>query len=607
MPVFALKVVEGAMKGEEFQFEQTGLCLIGRDPSCSISIPREKDIGISRQHCLLIVGENDIRVRDLFSTNGTYVNGHRLLSSSIGEYPIKTEPNDRFLTDGDKIKISNIVLQLQIRQKLADSMTKTASFRVNDPIPTSQTTKTKLINFPGRKTRRDSLVPDPNPLDDGKILKEKGALEDTHLFLSLPITEPIPKFKNNVVAGGKKQEASSDTLNVFQPSSDKDKPAEVSPIKPETEIQTPKEKKLKPEEEKKSSLSQKGIPENIDKKEKKNEDIKTTNKQEGIKMKPEKPDIAIITGQSTQEKEAVPVEPPGEIETQMPDTSGESVPTVENKEPEPECTGGGCPSMPPISSVPQEEKRGNNVFDFNKMVAMEDFAGTLAVEYEKRLSVIRKYIELIQKSYDPDKMREYAGSIAKSAQFASDITEELLMFAAKEKVQETKDVHLGDIVSEIVSALKHTVSRNISIEYIKPYNNDFQIQGNHLEIYDSLLNIAFNAVDSLDGEGVVKLDIDRVSLKKSDAGDFALPLPEDGDYVKISISDTGAGISENALNHIFEPMFTTKSEDEAIGMGLSVSYGVIKKHNGAIEVESTLGKGSAFKVYLPVRANTENA
>ncbi len=585
MPGMVLKVIEGSLKGEEFQFEETGLCLIGRDEGCSISIPRKKDVGISRRHCLLIITDSSIRIRDLYSTNGTYVNSHRLIPSPIGDDPEKEDGNDRFLTHHDKISISNIKMEVHLKSEINSGL-ETTSLPLDDPIPTTNTTKTRLINFARGRTRSDSLIPEPNDINN-KITPIETPIEDTHLFLSLPITEPIPRPK------------------IWEKKDEKTKAKKDKPPKNKIDSIEKKEKKKQPETKKQQKKPK-----------------------EENKM-PEKPDLAIITGNAplpdleetvipplkdTVEEEQITkapkiieyleeeqLEKPTEIEhneTIQLELNAESK-EISSKE-------SFMSTESEIKHTTIEPKKNNDkkkLFDLEKMQALEDLAGTLAFDFNEQFSAIMKQSELLKEETDPKKANEYADNIFRIAELSTEMTDQLLMFAHHENEQQTEKINLVELLTEIASVMKHTAGRKLEIRYTHPNKpHTLFTNGSQLDIYEALLNITFNALESITLPGIITLKINQVVLIDEDIADFAFPI-EPGSYIKIAINDTGSGIEDDNVARVFDPFFTTKSEEEALGMGLTVAYGITKSHKGAIEIQNTSPEGTCFEIYLPLTKN----
>jgi CheY-like chemotaxis protein len=122
--------------------------------------------------------------------------------------------------------------------------------------------------------------------------------------------------------------------------------------------------------------------------------------------------------------------------------------------------------------------------------------------------------------------------------------------------------------------------------------------GNGTEIYQILLNLCVNAKESIEGKGKIVLSASNILVDDSNVINY--PLLDRGKYVKFSVGDTGSGIDEENLSKIFDPYFSTKQKDTGSGLGLYVSYGIIKAHKGHIDVTSRKGIGTTFEVYLPV-------
>jgi CheY-like chemotaxis protein len=153
------------------------------------------------------------------------------------------------------------------------------------------------------------------------------------------------------------------------------------------------------------------------------------------------------------------------------------------------------------------------------------------------------------------------------------------------------------LLGEIAKVVSQTFPSNIILEE----NIDsglHNIIGNSTEIYQILLNLCVNAKESIEGKG--KIILSASNLLVDDANIIKYPLLDRGKFVKFSVSDTGTGIDEENISKIFDPYFSTKQKDTGSGLGLYVTYGIIKAHKGHIDVTSRKGIGTAFDVYLPV-------
>ncbi len=157
------RAMDGALKDEEFVFEENGLCLIGRSGDCALQIPREKDMRISRRHCLLILNPPKIRIRDLGSRNGTFVNGDALPAGVLGDVPEQMSPQDRVLTHGDRVNIGETAFEIFIPSLHAA------------PLPHGS----KIIKL---------TKPEPQHDTSSKAVK-KSVSVDTGFFIPPPITK----------------------------------------------------------------------------------------------------------------------------------------------------------------------------------------------------------------------------------------------------------------------------------------------------------------------------------------------------------------------------------------------------------------------------------
>ncbi len=162
------RAIDGALKDEEFVFEDNGLCLIGRSADCALQIPREKDMRISRRHCLLILNPPKIRIRDLGSRNGTFVNGEALPAGTLGEVPEQMSPHDFVLNHGDKVNIGATDFEILI--------------------PSQQETGTSVA-LPPPGTKIIKLAKPEKALGTSSAAIKKSKPVDTGFFIPPPITK----------------------------------------------------------------------------------------------------------------------------------------------------------------------------------------------------------------------------------------------------------------------------------------------------------------------------------------------------------------------------------------------------------------------------------
>jgi CheY-like chemotaxis protein len=181
---------------------------------------------------------------------------------------------------------------------------------------------------------------------------------------------------------------------------------------------------------------------------------------------------------------------------------------------------------------------------------------------------------------------------------ARDLVEQILTFSRQSSGEEHESVDLTLVLREAGRFLRATLAANIVIETDIPEDAG-RVLANTTQIYQVLLNLGSNAAHAMRSNGG-KL---RISMHSTEIGPERAPTlggATPGRYLRLDVSDTGHGIDETTLRRIFDPFFTTKNSREGTGLGLAVVHGIIRAHRGAIDVESTVGIGTTFHIYLPV-------
>jgi two-component system, cell cycle sensor histidine kinase and response regulator CckA len=197
---------------------------------------------------------------------------------------------------------------------------------------------------------------------------------------------------------------------------------------------------------------------------------------------------------------------------------------------------------------------------------------------------------------NPAAVNFYMKNILNVATRSADLTRQLLAFARKQTVMPLV-LELNTMVENLLSVLRRLIGENITIKWI-PDTHRALVKVDPSQIDQILANLCINARDSMGDIGTITIKIGRFCDKKQ----LLYPLHPciiPGDYVTLSVSDTGCGIEKEHLPHIFEPFFTTKALGKGIGLGLSTVYGIVKQNNGCIDYISEPGKGSSFKIHLP--------
>ncbi len=193
---------------------------------------------------------------------------------------------------------------------------------------------------------------------------------------------------------------------------------------------------------------------------------------------------------------------------------------------------------------------------------------------------------------DINELLKYVDTIEDSADKASELIRHLAAFSKKTEFR-TEEINLNDIVTDIMNMIRPTFPKFISIE--SHLQDDLRkVIADRGKIHQSILNICINARDAMPEGGTLKIETFNKDVVKPEH-----VLQRHGKYVAIRISDTGQGMDEETKHRIFEPFFTTKGLLYHTGLGLSIAYNTIKNHSGYITVESEIGKGTAFTIFLP--------
>ena len=195
---------------------------------------------------------------------------------------------------------------------------------------------------------------------------------------------------------------------------------------------------------------------------------------------------------------------------------------------------------------------------------------------------------------DINELLKYVDTIEGSANKASELIRHLATFSKKAEFR-TEEININDIVTDMINMTKPIFTKFISIES-QLQDDLYRVIADKGKIHQSILNICLNARDAMPEGGTLKIETFNKDIVKPEH-----VLQHPGKYVVIRISDTGQGMDEATKNRIFEPFFTTKGLLHHTGLGLSIAYNTIKNHSGYITVESEVGKGTTFTIFLPVK------
>jgi two-component system cell cycle sensor histidine kinase/response regulator CckA len=264
----------------------------------------------------------------------------------------------------------------------------------------------------------------------------------------------------------------------------------------------------------------------------------------------------------------------------------------------------GCPCMvavvTEISELKEAEEKQKRLqeqlLQYQKMEMVGQLAGGIAHDFNNALAAILGNTELALNKLDPSSpVVENISDIHKLALRSAEMTRQLLAFARKQ-VAQPKVLDLNEVVSECFQLHRRLIGDLIQFEW-HPCSQPVQVRMDPMQIEQILSNLFINARDAITGAGSIRLECHAIHLDQADCKHgFAGFIP--GDYVRLSVSDSGNGIDQKVLPHIYEPFFTTKEIGKGTGLGLSTVYGIVMQNNGHIQCRSEAGKGTTFDIWL---------
>jgi PAS domain S-box-containing protein len=231
-----------------------------------------------------------------------------------------------------------------------------------------------------------------------------------------------------------------------------------------------------------------------------------------------------------------------------------------------------------------------------KMEAVGRLAGGVAHDFNNILGIVIGSGEALLKQIDADSpLRPKLEQIQKAAARAASLTRQLLAFS-RQQVLQPRPVDLNEVVSEIEDMLRTLIGKDVLLT-TKRGQGLGSVEADPGQLQQVVMNLAVNARDAMPEGGELTIETANLDVGEANAAEF--PMLQPGRYVMLAISDTGVGMNEATRARLFEPFFTTKELGRGTGLGLSTVYGIVQQSGGTISVESELGSGSCFRVFLP--------
>ena len=231
-----------------------------------------------------------------------------------------------------------------------------------------------------------------------------------------------------------------------------------------------------------------------------------------------------------------------------------------------------------------------------KMESVGRLAGGIAHDFNNLLMIIRTYTELLQTHLPlEDSSRRYTEQVLSAVERGANLTSQMLAFSRKRAVSPVA-LDLNVVIDEATKMLKRVIGEDIEFRVVLT-ESLWTTEADPDQIFQVLMNFCVNSRDAMPRGGILTIATENVIVEQLGMAGRPYVLP--GEYVKLSVADTGVGVGKEIQDEIFEPFFTTKEVGKGTGLGLATVYGIVKQSNGYVWVDSEVGEGACFTVYLP--------
>lgn len=249
-----------------------------------------------------------------------------------------------------------------------------------------------------------------------------------------------------------------------------------------------------------------------------------------------------------------------------------------------------------VRDVTREREIQQRIHQQGRLAAVGQLAGGIAHDFNNIIAVIVLCSQLLLRAPDlSPRSRERLMAIFDQATQATRLIRQVLDFS-RQSVLERQPLDLVPILKEMVKLLQRILPEDIRVELVHG-SDDYTVNADPTRLQQALMNLAVNARDAMPNGGLLRIDLARTRFANCEA----VPMEgmRAGDWLQLTVTDTGVGIPSDVLTHIFEPFFTTKPPGQGSGLGLAQVYGIVTQHEGCIDVDSRVGEGTVFTIYLP--------
>jgi two-component system, cell cycle sensor histidine kinase and response regulator CckA len=248
-----------------------------------------------------------------------------------------------------------------------------------------------------------------------------------------------------------------------------------------------------------------------------------------------------------------------------------------------------------MRDITEHKMMQDKLLQVQRIDSLGNLAGGIAHDFNNILVAILSAASIMKRKMDPgEKWYDYIDMIEAASRRGGALTRQLLTFARQSNAS-FHPVDVNTVIRDTVRLMERSIDKSIVIE--TQLSADFVVvEGDERQLQQVLMNLMLNARDAMLQGGKITLKSDTMSI---DGDNRPSPLASRGEYVVVSVVDTGVGMDKEVMKQIFEPFFTTKDPGKGTGLGLSVVYGIVNNHKGFVTVESDVNTGSEFHIYIP--------
>ncbi|MBE2220577.1 MAG: response regulator [Anaerolineae bacterium] len=251
-----------------------------------------------------------------------------------------------------------------------------------------------------------------------------------------------------------------------------------------------------------------------------------------------------------------------------------------------------------IRDITESRKQQQYVQAQERLAMVGQMAAGIAHDFNNIMTVIILYTQMLLKSPElPDGLVTRMNTIFDQSKLAANLISQILDFSRQSDMKR-RPVHMLPFLKELTKMLKRTLPENIDIR-LDFDEGDYIINADLTRMQQVVMNLVVNSRDAMPKGGTLRLDLAQLVVEESKPR--PLPDMQAGEWIRLQVIDTGMGIPPQNLEHIFEPLFTTKERGKGTGLGLAQVYGIVKQHDGFVNVVSAVGEGTTFTLYLPVQ------